>query len=259
MKWPNELLLMRHCVSDFNHGKNVRAADPLYQAFLAEWKRGATSPATQSLARQVQEKFPVIKADHETDLAPGAGDKATQVGIALRKRNEPLPNIIFVSPYRRTLETLRYLTMGWPELVGVKTVHEERIIEQDHGLACLYNDWRIFFSLHPDQYHLNKLQGSYRYCYPQGENIPNVRLRNLSWFNTLTRDFASKNVLAIAHHLTILSIRANLERLSPKQFRQLDHQDKPINCGVTTYIGLPNEGSNGRLALQKYNEKLFED
>ena len=258
MKWPNSLTLMRHCESDFNRGKLIKAADPLYRAFLDQWKIDPVTEYTQVLARQVLEKYPVKKADHDTDLAPGAGEKAIQVGVALRQRSED-PDVIFVSPYRRTQETLRYLTMGWPELAKVKTVQEERIIEQDHGLACLYNDWRIFFSLHPDQYHLNKLQGSYRYCYPQGENIPNVRLRNLSWFNTLTRDFASKNVLAIAHHLTILSIRANLERLSPKQFRQLDHQDKPINCGVTTYIGLPNEGSDGRLALHKYNEKLFED
>jgi len=40
---------------------------------------------------------------------------------------------------------------GWPELNGVKTVYDDRVIEQDHGLAVVYNDWRVMNLLVPGQ------------------------------------------------------------------------------------------------------------
>ena len=55
--------------------------------------------------------------------------------------------------------------------------------------------------------------------------------------------------MAITHHLTILATRANFERLSPEEFLHLDKHDKPLNCGVTRYIGNPNLGSRGKLVL----------
>jgi hypothetical protein len=46
--------------------------------------------------------------------------------------------------------------------------------------------------MHPEQAALSKLLGDYDYLYLNGENIPNVRERNLSWINTITREFAGK-------------------------------------------------------------------
>ena len=61
--------------------------------------------------------------------------------------------------------------------------------------------------------------------------------------------------MAITHHLTILATRANFERLSPKEFLHLDKHEKPLNCGVTRYIGNPNLGSRGKLELCQYNRQ----
>lgn len=102
----------------------------------------------------------------------------------------PVPNAIFVSPYDRTLETLRRMTLGWPELIEVRKIEEERITEQDHGLSLLYSDWRVFSVLHPEQRQLRSIQGSYWYRYPQGENVPDVRERLRSWRGALIRDFS---------------------------------------------------------------------
>jgi broad specificity phosphatase PhoE len=176
-------------------------------------------------------------------------------GREMRKSGVNSPHVIFVSPYLRTEHTLHFLQEEWPDLRNARVYREERIREKDPGLGLLYNDSRIYFLMHPEQAQLSKLLGDYDYRYLNGENIPDVRERNLSWINTITREFAGKRVMAITHHLTILATRANFERLSPEEFLHLDKHEKPLNCGVTRYIGNPNLGSRGKLELCEYNRQ----
>ncbi len=63
--------------------------------------------------------------------------------------------------------------------------------------------------------------------------------------------------MIITHHLWKLALRANLERLDATGFIYLDHHQKPINCGATTYHGDPDQGKDGRLILDTYNERLY--
>ena len=42
-----------------------------------------------------------------------------------------------------------------------------------------------------------------------------------------------------------------------KEFERLDHEEKPINAGVTIYRGKPDQGGNGRLVLEAYNLNLY--
>lgn len=256
MKWPETLTLIRHDESAYNALKNIKESDPLYKEFRESFEEDYKSPITLALAYQLHQRLSLKYGDYNTPLAEGAGHKT--IGMAKRlKEMIKLPDIIFVSPYERTLHTLERMKEGWPELDKVRIVEEGRIREQEHGLATLYNDWRIFHSIHPEQRQLFLKEGSYWYRYPQGESVEDVRERTRSWFYTLTRDFSDKNVLAVTHHLTILAVRANLERLSAKQFLDLDENEKPINAGVTIYKGDPTKGSEGKLILQDYNLKLY--
>ena len=257
MKWPERLTLIRHDSSAYNILKEKKAEDPTYQQFRSEFQANPESLLTRELALEVQEKFSLGFGDHNTPLANEAGWQAKRVGEELKKII-PIPDVVFVSPYLRTHLTLNKIIEGWPELGDVKTIEEERIREQDHGLALLYSDWRVFNTLHPEQKSLRELQGPYWYTYPQGENVPDVRERLRSWLGTLTRDFREKEVLAVTHHLTILSLRANLERLNASEFIRLDEEEKPINCGVTIYKGEEDGGSNGQLRLDAYNLNLFD-
>lgn len=200
--------------------------------------------------------FRLDVGDHDTPLAESTEQHAKTVGERLKDLIKT-PDIIFVSPYLRTRMTLAKLTEGWPELQDIKTMEEERIREQDHGLTLIYNDWRIFNVSHPEQMELRKIQGEYWYRYPQGENVPDVRERLRSWLGTLTREFANQNILAVTHHLTILSLRANLERLDANEFIRLDREEKPINNGVTIYRADPTQGKDGKLVLYAYNLKLY--
>lgn len=257
MKWPNFVMLIRHDTSAYNVLKETKAADRTYQAFLAAFKRNPDDPETVRLAREIQGRFALGMGDAKTPLADKDGEQAFKTGVSLRTNWQRVPHVIFVSPYHRTKETLRHIMRGWPELESVKVYEDERIREQEHGLSLLYNDWRVFHTLHPEQRRLYELEGAYWYRYPQGENVPDVKERNRSWVNTIVRDFDGQGVLAITHHLNILAIRAIFERWSAEKFMHVDRVEKPINCGVTTYVGNPGLGRDGRLILHTYNVKHY--
>ncbi len=263
MKWPAEVVIVRHGESTYNALKGQKENDPLYQHFKAKYKEvsdwGVLLPQDLvNLANEIGQKFSLGVSDYDTPMTAKGEEQAVQTGEDLQKFIA-LPDVIFVSPFLRTRQTLDFMTKGWPELARVKTYSEERIREKSPGLTGLYNDWRIFNVFHPEQKRYRDLYGEladYWYTYPNGENIPQARDRIRSWVTTLIREFAGKRVLAVTHHLTILAVRAQLERLSPEEFIRLDRQEKPVNCGVTIYRGDPAQGEDGRLVLAVYNQKL---
>jgi broad specificity phosphatase PhoE len=257
MKWPSRLVLVRHDVSTYNTLSGKKSQDPEYRQFLTEYKADPESLVTRALAEMLAKRWNLGVGDHDTPLVDQEGWNAQAVGAALRARGEPLPNVIFVSPYERTRDTLAGLKKGWPELEGVDVYEEERIREQEHGLSLLYNDWKIYCALHPEQRRLREIEGRYWYRFEQGENVPDVRARNRDFLGALVRDFSEQSVFVVSHHLNILAARANLERWGAKEFLAMDHKEKPINCGVTTYEGQSELGRNGRLVLVAYNEKLY--
>lgn len=256
MKWPASITLIRHDTSEYNVLKEKKSKNKLYKKFLVAYNKNPDDSSTRKLAEDVKDKFALGVGDADTDLADKEGKKPNTVGRALAKKHVT-PDVVFVSPYKRATLTYYYLSMTWNALQGVKMYKEERIRELEHGKALLYNDWCIFFALHPEQRKLYDIEGRYWYRWPQGENIPDVRLRNNIWINTLIREFSGKHVLVITHHLNILAMRANLERLDADEFIKLDEKEKPINCGVTLYEGMPKEGKDGRLKLKYYNKKLY--
>jgi len=258
MKWSTELLLIRHAESAYNNLKKIKDADPDYARFQELFERDPSNPELQPLAQSLHKAHALGYSDRDTPITPKGEAQARMTGKAMREAGVNSPDVIFVSPYLRTEQTLGVLKEEWPDLRNATVLHEERIREKDHGLGVLYNDSRIYFLLHPEQAELHMLLGEYDYRYLNGENIPDVRQRNLSWITTITREFAGKRVMAITHHLTILSTRANFERLSPAQFLHLDKHAKPLNCGVTRYLGNPDLGRRGKLLLHEYNRQYYE-
>lgn len=255
MKWPEYLMLIRHDVSAYNVLKKQKMKNSVYRKFLASFEDAPGSEETRRLAGEVCNTT-LPHGDHDTPLADIEARRAEKTAKKLKK-TIARPDVIFVSPYKRALDTLEGLKRGWPELDHVRVYEDERLREQGHGLALLYNDWRIFHALHPEQAMLHKKEGRYWYRYPQGENVPDVRDRNRSWTATIIRDFAEKKVMAITHHLCILAMRANFERLGAEEFIRLDEKEKPINCGVTLYSGNPFLGQDGRQILYFYNRKYY--
>ncbi|MCX6778892.1 MAG: histidine phosphatase family protein [Candidatus Magasanikbacteria bacterium] len=257
MKWPASVTLVRHGQSAFNAQREQKSKSALYQAFKAAFLQDPYSEETRRLAGEVNSIFALGVSDSDTPLTELGRNQARATGKGLAK-TIPCPDVVYYSPYLRTRDTFAGLKEGWSDLAGVRSLSEDRIREQEHGLSLLYNDWRIFHAFHPEQHKLFELLGTYWYQFPQGESVSQVRDRIRSFTTTLIREHAGQHVLLVTHHLTILSIRANFERLSPEQFIHLDEKETPINCGVTIYHGNPEAGADGRLELASYNQRLYQ-
>jgi len=259
MKWPNTLTVVRHGESDYNALKELKNQDPLYKEFKSAYNRRKKHPEeARRLAEELiaDGRFLLGVGEHDTAMNARGREQAEATGRKLGQLIE-LPDIVLVSPYDRTHDTLDYIARGWPELKNVKQVEDRRLREQEHGLSGLYNDWRIFNIMHPEQDMLRQAQGPYYYRYPQGENVPDVQDRIQSLTTTISREYREEEVMLVTHHLSILALRANLERLNADEFHELDEREKPINCGVTIYRGDPAQGKNGKLLLDVYNQQLY--
>lgn len=264
MKWPNTLTILRHGESAYNLLKIKKRENKEYDKFIVlfskEYEKAKSidwpSKKLKELAKKVWKNNELVYSDYKTPLTEEGFNQAKKTGLGLKKII-PQPNVIYFSPHLRTRETLKGLVQGWSELASVKRVSEERIREQEHGLQGLFNDWRIFCVLNPLQALLFKKEGDYFYRHPNGENKADVRDRIKSFISTLIRENAGENVLVISHHLTLLVIRANLERWLPEEFLRVDKEEKPINCGVTIYKCDPILGKNGKLVLKTYNKQIY--
>lgn len=258
MKWPAMLAAVRHGQSAYNTLRAKKDKDPEFQAFKRAYADDFGSRNTFNLAKQMTEKYALKTSDYDTPLSDEGRYQAVETGRRIGQLEHFVPpDVVFVSPYKRTVETFEAMKQGGLNVSGAKIVSEDRIREQEHGLSLLYSDWRVFHVMHPEQQQLHDLMGPYWYQYPQGESVSMVRERIRSFTNTLVREYAGQNVLLITHHLTKLSIRGIYERLTPEEFTRLDRDEKPINCGVMIYKGKPNVGANGRLELACYNARLY--
>lgn len=256
MKWPLSVTLVRHGQSRYNALRTIKDKDPEYRAFKAAFQADYRSAETRRLAEEMRQRYALNMSDYGTPLTVAGKTQGRVTGSKLHE-NIPLPDVILCSPYLRTEETLTALMQGWTALGEVEVITEDRVREQEHGLSLLYSDWRMFHTFHPEQKQLHDLLGPYWYQYPQGESVSQVRDRTRMVLGMLVREYAGKHVMLVTHHLTILSLRANLERLTPEQFMDLDEHEKPVNCGVTHYAGNPDAGRDGKLVLNFYNRKLY--
>lgn len=266
MKWPNTLTIIRHGESAYNFLKTRKTKNKQYQKFSELFKKEYDKAKTADwpskklvqLANDIWQNSDLILNynDYDTPLTKSGFEQAKATGAKLKKLIDR-PDVVYFSPYIRTKETLNGLIKGWPELVKARAGAEERIREQEHGLQSLFNDWRVFCVLNPLQALLLKREGDYFYRHLNGENKADVRDRIKSFISTIIRENAGQNVLVISHHLTLLCIRANLERWLPEKFTEIDKEEKPVNCGITIYKGNPKLGKNGKLVLDTYNKKLY--
>ncbi len=264
MKWPRTLTFIRHGESAYNELKMKKQAHADYERFCKLFDRDFTkaknaewvSDELHELAEEIWHDTNLSMSDYKTPLTETGIAQAKKVGKRL-KDVIPFPSVVYVSPYVRTRQTFDAIQSEWKELKKVKVVYEERIREQEHGLATVFNDWRVYNVMNPLQALLFKMEGDYEYRFLNGESKTDVRDRARDFLGTLVREYAEEHVLVISHHLAILSFRANLEHWDRDQFIYADRNEKPINCGVTIYKGHPELGKEGKLVLDTYNKKLY--
>ena len=259
MKWSSSIVLIRHGQSEYNVLRKRKENDPEYQSFKKSFDKGERqSIETVLLASKLRERYVPKVGDYKTPLTKEGKRQAFLTGKALSEAEIPFPRVIFYSPYLRTVQTLKGLRAGWEKLLRVEVIADDRIREQEHGLSSIYGDRRLFHFFNPEQEELRCLLGPYWYQYPQGESVSQVRDRIRLMTTMLIREWAEKNVWLVTHHLTILSIRANIEHLTDEEFIRIDEEEKPLNCGITIYGCNLNAGKDGKMELVCYNKRLFD-
>ena len=260
MKWPLSITLVRHGESQYNELRRKKEKDERYQLFKKAFNRDPESSECRELAKEIKKKFALKMSDDKTPLSDAGHKQARKTGSKIFGIVHAVPDVIIVSPYQRTRETFDDMASAAGSVIRVENrIYDGRIREQEHGLSLLYSDWRMFEVFHPEQHALRNLLGPYWYQFPQGESISQVQDRIRLFTNKIIREYAGKHIMLVTHHLTILSIRANFENLSPEEFIRLNEEEKPRNCGVTIYRGNPDRGTDGKLELVWYNRCLWDE
>jgi broad specificity phosphatase PhoE len=135
--------------------------------------------------------------DHAISLTANGREQAVAAGKELRVQFEEQPVRVYVSPYRRTLQTLDAL--GLDDLVET-TREEPRLREQDWANFQDSQDIARQRKLRDDY-------GHFFYRFTDGESGADVYDRVSTFLETLHRDWDAKNsprnVLIVSHGLTM--------------------------------------------------------
>ncbi|MFF2385769.1 histidine phosphatase family protein [Streptomyces sp. NPDC058108] len=137
------------------------------------------------------------KPDHALSLTEQGLEQARQTGKVLRDMFGDEGIDIYVSPYRRTLETLEAFELS-PARIRVR--QEPRLREQDWGNWQLHDDMER-------QRALRDAYGHFFYRFTEGESGADVYDRVDAFLDSLHRRMgtaeAAGNVLLVTHGLTL--------------------------------------------------------
>lgn len=259
MKYPSSLILIRHAESEANLMQKARHSDPEFVAFEEAYDKDASGNETQRLARLIGRRLAYPRGDWALEITE-LGRRQAYACAKVLKVEMDIPDIIFLSPYMRALQTydaMREVWEGLPDHNDRGRVYQHpNLREIDMGDSALWGDWKLYFALHPKELERYKhLAGLVYFKFEGGgESVPQLMDRTQNVLDIIARDYSGKVVLIVSHHLTIQALRANIERWTlPHEFTEKSDGGRGINCAVTKYICNPHQGAAGRLVLEYAN------
>ncbi|MFE9256819.1 histidine phosphatase family protein [Streptomyces sp. NPDC006879] len=176
--------------------------------------------------------------DHALRLTPRGREQAQRAGAQLRELFGEERISAYVSPYRRTLETLRELRL---DASRMRVREEPRLREQDWGNWQDREDIRLQKS-YRDAY------GHFFYRFAQGESGADVYDRVGSFLESLYRSFEAPdhppNVLLVTHGLTMRLFCMRWFHWSVAEFEALSNPD---NAETRTLV----LGLDGRYSMDR--------
>src|ERR1700682_525817 len=157
-KWPSHLVIVRHAESE----RNI-------------WKEIATAKGELVYGDNVR--------DMDVPLTPYGERQAVATGESLVVEHKF--DRVFVSPFKRTMETAGLMIGQFP--YAVEVIEDERLREIDFGVLDGLTKHGIA-DFHPEENERRAKLGKYHHRPPAGENYPDVALRLHSFLGTLTRE-----------------------------------------------------------------------
>ena len=223
--WPQTLWIVRHGQSAGNVARDLAEAEGLHVIDIAF--RDIDTPLSDlgvAQAMALGEWFGRIAPDEQ-------------------------PDVVLASPYVRAAETARHVAEHLPDAT---LRFDERLREKEFGILDRLTH-RGIAEKHPELSAQRAHVGKFYFRPPGGESWCDVILRLRSLVEMVTREYASRRVLIVAHQVIVNCLRYLIEHLDEQRILDIDRQGDVPNCAVTSYRCETDARGQPRLALQLVN------
>ena len=153
--------------------------------------------------------------DADTPLSDRGREQAAALGVWLGAlAPEDRPEVVWCSPYVRTLETAGIALAAAGLDLPVRS--DERLRDRELGILDRLT-WRGVRERHPQEAERRRHLGKMYHRPPGGESWADVALRVRSALADLQQRDAGRRVLVVAHDAVVMLLRYVLEELTEKQ------------------------------------------
>ena len=191
--------------------------------------------------------------DVDVPLTTEGRENARRTGLHLDAW-EPF-DVLYVSPYKRTLETAAEVMAGLRNRPLL--VKEERLREKEWGVVEGLTR-RGIREKYPEEDERRKRVGKYYFRPAGGESYADVNLRVHSFIGTLVREHPGQRVLLVTHQVVVLAFRKLLERMEEETVLALDRQDEARPASLLIYELDRRDGRSGILVPTHWNLILYD-
>ncbi|RZL66336.1 MAG: histidine phosphatase family protein [Variovorax sp.] len=210
MNWPDTLWIVRHGQSAGNVARDAAESGGLPMIDLA-WR-----------------DIDVPLSDLGIAQSEALGDWFGSLGP------DEQPEVVLCSPYLRARETARCIRERG-RLSHATVRIDERLREKEFGILDRLTTHGIH-QKHPELNAQRMHVGKFYFRPPGGESWCDVILRLRSLLEMVTREYAGRRVLVVAHQVTVNCMRYLLEQMDEQQILEIDRKGDVPNCGVTSYL-----------------------
>jgi broad specificity phosphatase PhoE len=163
---------------------------------------------------------------------------------------------VICSPYLRALETAR-LVAERCNAIATHSTHatlriDERLREKEFGILDRLTKFGIQ-QKHPELNAQRLHVGKFYFRPPGGESWCDVILRLRSLLEMITREYAGRRVLVVAHQVIVNCTRYLLEHMDERRILDIDRQGDVPNCAVTSYRSERGRNDDEVLQLELVN------
>ena len=227
-RWPERLWIVRHGESSGNVARDAATAAGL--------------PVIDIAVRDVD--VPLSAAGEKQAEALGRWFAAMPEGAR--------PNVVLSSPYLRARHTASIIESVGGVEPAARIHADERLREKEFGILDRYTVHGIRAKF-PELDELRRRVGKFYFRPPGGESWCDVILRLRGIIDLLTREYAGRRVLVVAHQVIVSCFRYLLEHLDEAAVLAIDRAADVPNCSVTTFSYDAELGPRGGMRLESAN------
>lgn len=228
MNWPERLVIVRHGQS----AGNV-ARDAAHDA--------------------VADRISLSSRDADVPLSDLGREQAQALGLWFADLPaEERPEVLLSSPYLRALQTAEAFRAAGGVDAETAICFDERLREKEFGVLDGLTTMGVA-NVFPDQAEFRRLLGKFYHRPPGGESWCDVILRLRSVLDTISLHYRGKRVMIFTHQVVVLCMRYIIETMDEAQILAIDREGDVANCAITEYLFDAAKGSDGKLALARYN------